>query len=51
VQRWQAACALCGSRDSFLDEVITGDRGERMHVCSDSDFCRERREAGGEVAA
>lgn len=51
VQRWQAACALCGSRDSFLDEVITGDRGERMHVCSDSDFCRERREDGGEVAA
>jgi alpha-D-ribose 1-methylphosphonate 5-phosphate C-P lyase len=42
VQRWTAACALCGAADSFLDEVITDDRGGRMHVCSDSDYCRER---------
>jgi alpha-D-ribose 1-methylphosphonate 5-phosphate C-P lyase len=42
VQRWTAVCALCGAADSFLDEVITDDRGGRMHVCSDSDYCRER---------
>ena len=48
VQRWDAACALCGATDSFLDEVITDDAGGRMHVCSDSDYCQERqsRQAG-----
>jgi len=43
VQRWPAACALCGSAASFLDEVITDDRGGRMHVCSDTDYCAQRR--------
>jgi alpha-D-ribose 1-methylphosphonate 5-phosphate C-P lyase len=42
-QRWSAACALCGSRDSFLDEVLTDDRGGRMFVCSDTDYCGARR--------
>ncbi len=39
------ACSLCGSATSYLDEVITDDRGGRMFVCSDTDFCRSRREA------
>jgi alpha-D-ribose 1-methylphosphonate 5-phosphate C-P lyase len=39
------ACTLCGSDTSYLDEVITDDRGGRMFVCSDTDFCRGRREA------
>lgn len=43
VQRWQAACALCGSRESFLDEVVTDDRGGRLYVCSDTDWCAARR--------
>ncbi len=43
VQRWPATCALCGSTISFLDEVITDDRGGRMHVCSDTDYCAQRR--------
>jgi alpha-D-ribose 1-methylphosphonate 5-phosphate C-P lyase len=43
VQRWDECCALCGSRESFLDEVVMDDRGERMFVCSDSDWCAERR--------
>ncbi len=42
VQKWNAVCALCGSANSFLDEIITDDQGSRMHVCSDSDFCQER---------
>ena len=46
VQRWQHACALCGANDSFLDEMIVDDAGSRLFVCSDSDFCSERREAG-----
>ncbi len=46
VQRWDDDCALCGATDSFLDEVILDDRGKRMFVCSDSDYCTTRREAG-----
>ena len=49
IQKWEEACAICGSRDSFLDEIITDDRGGRMFVCSDSDFCSRqvwRREVG-----
>ena len=40
------ACALCGAADSYLDEVVTGDDGGRMYVCSDTDHCAGR--AGGE---
>lgn len=50
VQRWSAACALCGSRESFLDEVVTDDRGGRMFACSDTDYC-SRRQSGSEAAA
>ena len=45
------ACALCGSRDSYLDEVVTDDQGSRMFVCSDTDYCGTRagqRSAGRE---
>jgi alpha-D-ribose 1-methylphosphonate 5-phosphate C-P lyase len=47
------ACALCAARDSYLDEVLTDDRGGRMFVCSDTDYCAGRREtaqAAGEAA-
>jgi alpha-D-ribose 1-methylphosphonate 5-phosphate C-P lyase len=44
IQRWEHACALCGSRESFLDEMIVDDQGTRMFVCSDSDYCHDRRE-------
>lgn len=44
VQRWDEPCALCGATDAFLDEVITGDQGQRMHVCSDSDHCQQRQD-------
>jgi alpha-D-ribose 1-methylphosphonate 5-phosphate C-P lyase len=37
-------CALCGATTSYLDEVIVDDAGSRMFVCSDTDFCRDRRE-------
>jgi alpha-D-ribose 1-methylphosphonate 5-phosphate C-P lyase len=43
-QKWDQCCAQCGSTGSFLDEVITDDRGGRMFVCSDTDYCAERRE-------
>jgi alpha-D-ribose 1-methylphosphonate 5-phosphate C-P lyase len=35
-------CALCGSGDSYLDEVVTDDAGGRMFVCSDTDYCEGR---------
>ena len=46
VQSWEAPCALCGARDSFLDEIIMDDEGARMFVCSDTDHCGKRRAAG-----
>jgi alpha-D-ribose 1-methylphosphonate 5-phosphate C-P lyase len=44
--RLAAPCSLCGATDSYLDEVVTDDRGGRMHVCSDTDHCEERQAAG-----
>jgi alpha-D-ribose 1-methylphosphonate 5-phosphate C-P lyase len=49
--RYQESCALCGASDSFLDELITDDRGGRMFVCSDTDHCEKRRAAGYRGAA
>jgi alpha-D-ribose 1-methylphosphonate 5-phosphate C-P lyase len=46
IEKWDKACALCGANDSFLDEVIADDQGKRLFVCSDSDYCGERRAAG-----
>ncbi|MEQ8194032.1 MAG: alpha-D-ribose 1-methylphosphonate 5-phosphate C-P-lyase PhnJ, partial [Rhodospirillales bacterium] len=46
IQKWDASCALCGATNAFLDEIVTDDRGGHMFVCSDSDYCRARRDAG-----
>ena len=43
-RRAAADCALCGASESYLDEVVTDDRGTRMFVCSDTDFCEGRRD-------
>jgi len=45
IERWDNSCAICGANDSFLDEVITDDRGSRLFVCSDTDYCRQRSSA------
>lgn len=42
VEQWNKACELCGSTESYLDEVITDDKGTRMWVCSDSDYCQQQ---------
>ena len=44
------ACGLCGARDSYLDEVVTDDKGGRLFVCSDTDYCAERRAGVAEAA-
>ena len=41
--RTAEVCALCGADHTFLDEVITDDKGGRMFVCSDTDYCERRR--------
>ena len=40
------ACDLCGSEVSYLDEVITDDKGSRMFVCSDTSYCTTRQDEG-----
>ena len=44
IEKWEQACTLCGSTESFLDEVIVDDKGGRMFVCSDTDYCGRGRE-------
>lgn len=42
VQTWKGCCSLCGSTSSYLDEIIMDDKGTRMFICSDTDFCNQR---------
>jgi len=46
IQHFEEPCALCGARDVYLDEVVLDDRGGRMFVCSDTDYCEKRRKQG-----
>jgi alpha-D-ribose 1-methylphosphonate 5-phosphate C-P lyase len=46
VNTWKERCALCGAECSYLDELITDDQGSRLYVCSDTDYCSQRRAAG-----
>lgn len=50
VQTWDEACALCGSHESFLDEVVMDNAGTRLYVCSDTDWCSRRVSDTEEVA-
>ncbi|KJH67099.1 alpha-D-ribose 1-methylphosphonate 5-phosphate C-P-lyase PhnJ [Chromobacterium violaceum] len=45
IQSWQQGCAICGSHDSYLDEIVTDDAGSRMFVCSDTDYCQREKQA------
>jgi alpha-D-ribose 1-methylphosphonate 5-phosphate C-P lyase len=44
--KFDSCCATCGATASYLDEVVIDDKGGRMFVCSDTDFCEERQAAG-----
>ncbi|UFN51511.1 alpha-D-ribose 1-methylphosphonate 5-phosphate C-P-lyase PhnJ [Roseomonas sp. OT10] len=48
--RADGTCELCGSRTSYLDEVVTDDKGGRIFVCSDTDYCGQRQQALPEAA-
>jgi alpha-D-ribose 1-methylphosphonate 5-phosphate C-P lyase len=43
IERWDQTCAVCGAADVFMDEIVVDDKGGRMFVCSDTDFCERRR--------
>jgi alpha-D-ribose 1-methylphosphonate 5-phosphate C-P lyase len=46
VNTFTEPCALCRAEGVYLDEVILDDKGGRMFVCSDTDFCEDRRAHG-----
>jgi alpha-D-ribose 1-methylphosphonate 5-phosphate C-P lyase len=51
--KFDGCCGLCGSTSSYLDEVVIDDKGGRMFVCSDTDYCETRQAQGhfGPMAA
>ena len=53
IQKFEKPCAMCGAHGVYLDEVVLDDMGGRMFVCSDTDFCEDRRAEGhvGELLA
>lgn len=46
IQKFDKPCALCAAENVYLDEVILDDKGARMFVCSDTDYCEERQAEG-----
>jgi alpha-D-ribose 1-methylphosphonate 5-phosphate C-P lyase len=44
------SCALCGSRRSYLDEIVAEDTGRRVYVCSDTGHCAKMRACRGRLA-
>jgi len=44
-------CTLCGSSNTFLDEIAAPDGGDHRFVCSDTDFCQEARSAASDSRA
>lgn len=39
-QKWDEPCEICGRHNTYLDEVIVDDDGNRVYICSDTDFCQ-----------
>lgn len=50
VERWENACEFCGSTTSYLDEVVTNDRGDRLWICSDTDYCNQRQQSASDAS-
>ncbi|MGD1950101.1 MAG: alpha-D-ribose 1-methylphosphonate 5-phosphate C-P-lyase PhnJ [Leptolyngbyaceae cyanobacterium] len=45
VEKWEQPCEFCGATDTYLDEVVIDDQGNRMWICSDTDYCERRQQA------
>lgn len=39
IEQWDECCDVCGSTNTFLDEIILDDQGTRRFVCSDTEYC------------
>jgi alpha-D-ribose 1-methylphosphonate 5-phosphate C-P lyase len=46
IESWSTHCARCGADNSYLDEMVIDDRGGRRFICSDTDYCDSRLQAG-----
>lgn len=49
ITKFDQPCALCGSKSTYLDEVVLDDQGNKMFVCSDTDYCEKQRADKGHV--
>lgn len=45
VEKWDKTCEFCGSTESYLDEVVKNDQGDRLWICSDTDYCNHRQQS------
>ncbi|WP_432453942.1 MULTISPECIES: alpha-D-ribose 1-methylphosphonate 5-phosphate C-P-lyase PhnJ [unclassified Agarivorans] len=45
IQHWEQPCSICGNSNTFLDEVLVDDQGQRVFICSDTDFCQKQQAA------
>ncbi|MFZ4666016.1 MAG: alpha-D-ribose 1-methylphosphonate 5-phosphate C-P-lyase PhnJ [Prochlorotrichaceae cyanobacterium] len=43
LESWTESCCFCGSQESYLNEVIVDSQGKRLWMCSDTDYCNQRR--------
>ncbi len=43
VENFRQACSLCGSRTTYLDEIVRESSGQRVFTCSDTFQCRINR--------
>ena len=41
IQTWDERCDICGSNNSYLDEIIINDKGEKKFICSDTNYCEK----------
>ena len=44
VEQFDGPCSLCGSTHSFMTAVLNRKTGEQQWACSDTNYCRKRRE-------
>ncbi|QRM33381.1 alpha-D-ribose 1-methylphosphonate 5-phosphate C-P-lyase PhnJ (plasmid) [Microvirga sp. VF16] len=44
-QSWQAECSICGSSNTYLDQVGQGPEGKARYVCSDTYYCKSHASA------
>jgi alpha-D-ribose 1-methylphosphonate 5-phosphate C-P lyase len=48
IERFEGvSCRLCGSTQSFLDEIYDNEKGEKYYQCSDTGYCSKQQMKGG----